>query len=186
MATRSRRLALLLTAVAGCAPSGTRPIPSSTPDLRTVIVGGTLERTATVDLRNEAAVGERLMEASVGEVWAVLPAVFAQLEIEPTTVDASAAVMGNPAYRARRVEGQRMSRYLDCGRVLGRDYADSYEITLGVMIQLAPGPDGRAYLRTVVDAYARDRGVSGNPVHCITWGSLERRIAELVTEKLGA
>lgn len=147
-------------------------------------VGGTLDRIATVDLRNQATVRERVVVGTVEEVWAVLPAVFAQLEIETTTVDSGAGVIGNPSYRARRVEGQRMSRYLDCGRAFGREYADAYQVILGVMIQVVGAPGGETVVRTVLDAYAHDRGVSGNPVHCITWGSLERRIGELIAEKL--
>jgi hypothetical protein len=117
-------------------------------------------------------------------VWAVLPAVFAQLGIETTRVDAGEGVIGNPSYRARRIEGQRMSTYLDCGRSFGRDYADQYTVTLGVLVQLVPTADGRTVVRTVLDAYARDPSQNGPAVHCITWGSLERRIGELVAERL--
>jgi hypothetical protein len=35
-----------------------------------------------------------------------------------------------------------------------------------------------------MDAYARPRDVSGNDIHCVSKGTLERRIVELITEGL--
>lgn len=181
---RLRLAVLLLTSgLAGCAPRGTSATPAVTPNLSTVILAGTADL-QRVDLRNESSVGQRMVTGTLVEVWAVLPAVFAQLGIETTRVDSGEAVIGNPGYRARRIEGQRMSRYLDCGRSFGRDYADQYAVTLGVLVQLAPAADGGTIVRTVVDAYARDPSQNGSPVHCITWGSLERRVGDLVAEKL--
>ena len=124
------------------------------------------------------------MAASVREVWAVLPEIFDQLEIETTTIDPSQALFGNAGYRARRIEGRRLSTYLDCGRVMGREYADSYAVTLSVLVQLVTAADGRTVVRTILDAYARDPSTSSASVHCITWGSLERRIGDLVVERI--
>jgi hypothetical protein len=176
--------------VVGCALAacGARQgsVPGTTPTLTTVFVSPANDRRPTgIDLRHESTIGERAIEATVSEVWAVLPEIFAQLEIETTTVDTDGAVMGNASYRARRVEGRRLSTYLDCGRTMGREYADSYAVTLGVLVQLVPSPDGRTLVRTILDAYARDPSQSSGSVHCITWGSLERRIGDLVTEKIG-
>ena len=182
--------ALVLSAaglLAGCAPRGTPSSPSATPDLTTVFVESPAQRSARViDLRRQSTVAERAVGGSLSEVWAILPAVFAQLEIATTRVNSEEGVMGNPSFRARRVEGQRMSTYLDCGRSFGRDYADHYAVTLAVLVQLVPSPDGTTLVRTVLDAYAHDPSRSGGAVHCIAWGSLERRIGELVVEKLAA
>jgi hypothetical protein len=57
-------------------------------------------------------------------------------------------------------------------------------VTLAVMVQLVTAADGRTVVRTTLDAYARDPSTSSASVHCITWGSLERRIGELVIERL--
>lgn len=177
-------LSLLTSGLAGCAARSPALSPSATPDLTTVIVTGSRNLREPVNLRNQATVGQRAVTASLSEVWAVLPAVFAQLGIETTRIDSSEGIIGNPAYRARRIEGQRMSEYLDCGRSFGSNYADQYAVTLGILVQLASSPDGRTLVRTVVDAYARDPSQNGNAVHCITWGSLERRIGDLVAERL--
>ena len=177
---------LLLTGglLLGCAPRGAASPPSATPNLSTVIVAGSSDLRDPVDLRRQATVGQRTVIGTLSEVWAVLPAVFAQLGIEITRIDSGEGVIGNPGYRARRVEGQPLSRYLDCGRSFGRDYADHYSVTLAVLVQLVPSTDGGTVVRTVLDAYAQDPSRAGGAVHCITWGSLERRIGDIVTERL--
>jgi hypothetical protein len=129
-------------------------------------------------------VGQTLVAASLTEIWGVLPAVFEQLDIDVTIVDAGTGVMGNTGYRARRVEGERMSRWLDCGRGLLRANADEYEVTLSVIVQLLPSLEGATTVRTTVDAYARDRSLSAGSVHCLSWGHLERRVGELVRERV--
>jgi hypothetical protein len=176
-------------AVGTIAACGGRPqrLAGPTPTLTTVfVVPPTDRRPQGVDLRHESTVGERAVDGTVTEVWAILPAVFEQLEIATTTIDPSEGVMGNASYRARRIEGRRMSDFLDCGRAMGREYADSYAVTLGVLVQLVTSPDGRTLVRTILDAYARDPSMSSGSVHCITWGSLERRIGDLVVEWLGS
>jgi hypothetical protein len=185
-----RLRATLLAAVAlgplgGCFSSPPRAA-GNTPTLTTVFVVPPADRTPrSVDLRHEATVGERVVAASVSEVWGVLPGIFEQLEIETTTVDPSQGLMGNAGYRARRVEGRRLSSYMDCGRSFGREYADQYAVTLTVMVQLVTAADGRTVVRTILDGYARDPSTSSSSVHCITWGALERRIGDLVVERVG-
>jgi hypothetical protein len=139
-----------------------------------------------MDFRNESSMGQRTVDASIVDAWAVLPEVLAQLEIEANRVDSREAIMGNTGYRARRIEGERMSRYFDCGRSFGTEYADQYAVTLAVVVQLVSSADGGTIVRTFLDAYARDQALSGNSVHCITKGSLERRVGELVAERLAS
>jgi hypothetical protein len=178
-------LALSVTlAAAGCAAGPQSPPPDTTASTLSVGFRDYDNRTA-IDLRHQAGVGETTVPAGVAAVWGILPAIFEQLEIDVTHVDASAGEMGNPGYRARRVGGERMSRWLDCGRSLVRANADEYEVRLAVVVQLL-GAENGTRVRTTVDAYARDRSVSGGSVHCLSWGHLERRIGELVMERLEA
>ncbi len=177
-------LLLALTFFLGCAPRPSAP-PGARPNLASVILQ-TPDDTRQVNFRNESSVGQRTVAATVAQAWGVLPAVLAQLEIEVASIDPREAVMGNPGYRARRIEGERMSRYLDCGRSFGREYADHYAVTLAVQVQLVPSADGGTIVRTFLDAYARDQATSGSSVHCITRGSLERRVGELVAERLAS
>ena len=137
-----------------------------------------------IELRHQPDVGRTTLPASLTSVWAVLPAVLDRLEIDVSHVDAAAGIIGNTGYRARQIEGVRMSRWLDCGRGPLRANADAYDVTLTVLVQLVPASNGTT-VQTTVDAYARDRSTSGGPVHCVSWGSLERRVPELVLEQLG-
>jgi len=184
------RATLLASAALSLLTGCLSPPPQSagnTPTLTTVFVATSVDRTPRgVDLRHQSTVGERAVTASVSQVWGVLPGIFEQLEIETTTVDPSQGLMGNAGYTARRVEGRRLSDYLDCGRSFGREYADQYAVTLTVLVQLVTAADGRTVVRTIMDGYARDPSTSSSSVHCITWGSLERRIGDLVVERVGA
>jgi hypothetical protein len=144
---------------------------------------GSVRRTS-IDLRQEASVGQVKLTRTVREVWAALPAVFEQLEIDVTRQDPSAGVIGNDGYRARRIEGQRMSRYVDCGLGPTRSNADEYDVTLAVLVRVSSGEEGGTLVTTSLDAFAKDRAVSGNSVHCTSYGTLERRIGMLVTEKV--
>lgn len=172
-------------ALAGCFGPPPRSA-GNTPTVTTVFVAPRADRRPnSFDIRHESTVGERTVSASVSEVWAVLPGIFDQLEIETTTVDPSQGLIGNAGYRARRVEGRRLSDFLDCGRSFGREYADQYAVTLAVLVQLVTAADGRTVVRTTMDGYARDPSTSGSSVHCITWGSLEKRIGDLVIERVG-
>jgi len=154
--------------------------------MASVVLQTASDQTRQVNLRNESSVGQRTIEGSVAQAWAVLPAVLAQLEIETNRIDSNEVVMGHTGYRARRIEGERMSRFFDCGRSFGREYADQYAVTLAVMVQLVAMGEGATSVRTFLDAYARDQTMSGSSVHCITKGVLERRIGELVAERLAS
>jgi len=187
-AWRSARIgitATLMLSLGACAPRKTPP-PAATTRATLGVGFRDSDASTTVELRHQADVGETTVPAAVTDVWAVLPAVFEQLEIDLTFVDAGAGALGNEGYRARRVEGERMSRWLDCGRDLIQANADAYDVTLSVMVQLIVTPDGLTTVRTIVDAYARGRGVSGGSIHCVSWGALERRIPELVMDRLGS
>ena len=181
MRTRAASLAeLLALCVSACAAPASNA-PSST--LSTVGVERRDGSNRLVDLRHQPDVGETTVPAGLTAVWGVLPSVFEQLEIEVSRVDAANGVMGNEGYRARSVEGERMSRWLDCGRGPVQANADEYQVTLTVLVQLFGASQGTV-VRTTVDAYARGRDISGSSVHCVSWGRLERRIPELVLELL--
>lgn len=180
----ARRLPLLAAVAAvSCAPPS-RPEPAATSISTLSVVNPDGSAPESIDLRHQPDVGQSTVSAPFTAVWTVLPGVFERLEIPVLEVDASAGLMGNQGYRARRVEGQRMSRWLDCGRGPVRANADVYEVTLSVVVQVLAAPDDATTVRTTVDAYARDRSLSGSSIHCISWGALERRVAELAAELL--
>jgi hypothetical protein len=169
----------------GACASPPRNPPADT-NINTVSVGfRDSDSNSSVDLRHRPDVGESIVPAGLRSVWVTLPEVFEQLEIEVNHVDASQGTLGNTGYHARRVEGERMSRWLDCGRGLVRAIADEYQVTLSVVVQLLPARADSTAVRTTVDAYARDRSLGSSSIHCVSWGRLERRVGELVLERLG-
>jgi hypothetical protein len=163
------------------APDATEAAATSFTALSVVNPDG---RSRVYDLRHQGGVAHATVTGSPSAVWAVLPSVFEYLDIEVTRVDAGAAVMGNTGYRAGRIEGERLSRFVDCGRGPMRPFADEYEVTLSVVVQLLAGDSDVTTVRTLVDGYARDRTTSSGGIHCVSFGSLERRIGELVAERL--
>ena len=139
----------------------------------------------TLDLSTEASVRDSILPASRASVWSALPSVFETLEMDTPTVDAASLMIGNARFRPRRrIGGERPSRYFDCGSGPGGDYADRYQVTLYLMVQLRSAPGGGTMVRTTLDASARPRDVAGGSVHCGSKGSLERRIVELILENL--
>jgi hypothetical protein len=107
--------------------------------------------------------------------------VYEILRIPEAGADPEKKAFGNLEFRARRIEGERLSRYIDCGMgATAVPNADSYQVTMSVLTRLAPAEDGGTVVETTVDANGKPRNVSGNPVHCQSIGTLETRVAELV------
>ncbi len=169
-----------LAAVAGCATSGTRP--AEAPERRTSVRVGSR---ATAVLHTEGELGEQTLSDPPSEVWAAMPWVFEQLAIPITQFDNARMEIGNPNWRARRIEGRRMSTYLDCGTSLSGPLADTHDVTMMVSVQVQPGEGGGSKVSVVSDAFARPRAVSGNQVHCVPNRILDNRVAELLRERLG-
>jgi hypothetical protein len=131
-----------------------------------------------------SAVEDSVLQQPRNRIWAVLPAVFETLEVRTPTVNAPAYLIGNPSTRISRLEGRRLSTFLNCGSgVLGPN-ADRYDVTLQLMVQLAPNPEGGTVVRTTLDAYAEPRDVAGEPLHCASQRTLEGRIMELIQAEL--
>ncbi|MEQ1858112.1 MAG: hypothetical protein ABL963_16785, partial [Longimicrobiales bacterium] len=175
-------VALFPVALEACASAG-RPGGVETPSM--VSYTGTGGRGA-MTLTAEAGVGETTLAESPTAVWAVLPAVFRVLGVEATVTDRASGQMGNPGFRPRRIENRRLSLFLDCGSGLTGDYADVYQVDMMLRVEVVSTSPESTTVRTTVDAYAQDRNTSGNPIHCRSRGSLERRVGELVAARLAA
>jgi hypothetical protein len=176
-----RSLPLLTLLLAGCAARSSEVVPENS-GIVTSSFGGTGGVTADLALRNDPSVSEGRVEPRVLEVWAMMPEVFERLGIEIDMADPRTASLGNSGFRTRRIEGRQMSRYLDCGSGIGGAYADTYEVTASILVQLFAAPEGGTVIRSVFDAYARARDVRGSSLHCQSRGELERRIWALVAE----
>ena len=178
--TSYRVLVVLMCGMAGCAPSGSRS--SAAPrSIRTVVP---LAGSSGIILYTDATPIEQHVPAGPLEVWAVLPFVFDQLGIEATEVDPVQRVMGNRRFRARNIEGKRLSTYMECGQDLGGNYADTFEVTSSFGVQLLIGRDGGTTVAMMLSGSALRREVSGYAVRCQSKQTLESRVVVLILEGL--
>lgn len=167
----------LATLLTGCA--------SSTSEVRRADAGTmAIEGVGVVETFTPVETSEHVIDASEAAIWPVLPEVFTQLGIEVTETKEAQFITGNPRFRPRRIEGERLSTFIECGRDHGGPYADQHEVWMTVMVQLLRAPGGSTRVTTLVNGSARSRNLSGNVIPCTSKLALEARIAELVTEKL--
>jgi hypothetical protein len=126
------------------------------------------------------------VDAPVEHVWAVLPSVYEELEIPLGFYEPEKMVLGNREFNPKTIGGNRMSRYLDCGaNTTGGSYADTYQVELYLVTRVDAVGEAKTRIRTEVYATARARDTGGNRIQCPTKGLLERRITEVITEKVG-
>lgn len=183
-----RGVFLLLMAVLlpawGCASGGSGGREDATPTPAQVRSVVRIDGYAPVEIFNEPGVGVRTIATEVGTAWRVLGGVYEQMGIPVTESDPRAMQLGNPAYLARRVDGDRMNSFIDCGSDFSGPLANQYDITLTVITKLtSKGPESTEVL-TMTDAYGKPRAVSGNSIHCTSRGVLEMRIAQKVADAL--
>lgn len=185
MVSRMGTVLLALAATGACASSGSDATPAASETVKPVRISGARGGIGSTEIRNEPRVVARTVPAPLDSVWRVLPRVYAILGIPQAGTDPEQKVFGNPEFRPRRIEGQRLSWYVDCGTgVTAVPKADEYEITMSVLTRLSPGEAGGTVLAMTVEATGKPRAVSGNPVYCQSKGTLEARVAELVLRVL--
>ena len=170
-------MVLTLAACGACASSGQSATQTGPETVSRVFMPGG----SGVEMYNDPGVGSRFVDAPLDSVWLALPRAYELLGIPDVGVDAERTMFGNPGYRARRIEGERLSKYVDCGMgATAVPHADQYNVTLSVLTRLTPGQDGGTMVVTTVEATGKPRAVSGNPVYCQSKGTLEARVAELL------
>ncbi len=170
-------MVLALAACGACASSGQGATQMGPETVSRVFIPGG----SGTEMYNEPGVGSRLVDAPLDSVWLALPKVYELLGIPDAGADSEQMTFGNLGYRARRVEGKRLSNYIDCGMgSTAIPKADDYQVTLSVLTRLTPGEDGGTMAVTTVEATGKPRAVSGNPVYCQSKGTLEARVAQLV------
>jgi len=130
-------------------------------------------------VRDTTIVGER------GPIWGVLPSVFESLSIDAEMMDPTALVIGTERLRTSRVDGSRLSEFLDCGGGVAAPNADSYDVSLSLFVQLEEGEGaGSTLVRTVLDAVAQSRYNQSDQIQCASFGTLERRVVGLIDQRL--
>lgn len=181
-------VAVAVTVVAtGCAsgPSGEGNSAETVPIADETRVMMRIGGAGAVEMFTEPGVGARTIAVAPELAWRVLGGVYGEMGIPVTASNPQAMQLGNPAYNARRVGGQRMNSYIDCGSDLSGPLANQLEITLTISTKLTAKGEGATEVLTTLDAWGEPRAVSGNPMHCQSRGVLELEIAQAVAEALG-
>jgi len=109
--------------------------------------------------------------------WARLPQAFAAVGLEGAVpLEADRTLVAGPRRVSRRLAGQRLSSYLNCGEGLTAPNADTHSVMLTVSSQVVPNGTATR-LETRVQATATPQVSGGAMVACNTTGALENRIA---------
>jgi len=180
---RHGEFCLLALAVAAC--GGARaPETVVRSEPATVRVGTTTGSEVTLAATQTVESTPLVVAVPLERAWAALPAVYAAIDVEPRTVVTAEHLVGNTGARVRKqLGGVRMAEYLDCGIRQGEHNADSYLVNLSLQTRLVALDSARTVVHTVATARATPVGLSTDPVHCVSTGRLERRIADLVAER---
>lgn len=124
--------------------------------------------------------------APADEVWAVMPAVLADLGIDAQVDTTVSGLIGNVRINTPTVAGERVRQFVSCGTDAGPGAANMFRIRLNLMIFVRPeGTGTRTYTR-VVGTGMTVGGSGGDGVLCITTGRLEQRITERVNAYLAS
>jgi hypothetical protein len=117
-------------------------------------------------------------------IFAALTTVFQELKIPVESPDPRRGLASNlNADISRRLGGQPLSRYLDCGRGFSGNNADFYRITLAVSAWVEPATGAPKQLFVAIAASGRDPAGSKSAYsQCTSRGALEKRIAERVQQ----
>ncbi len=115
-----------------------------------------------------------------GAAWSRLPTLLAELGLSVGFVSGESLRIGHQGGPVRRIDGRRLSTYLDCGfGTTAQPYANFYLVTLAYEVQLIRTEvEGRARAEMRVEASAKPRDVSAAGVRCRSKGTLERIVFE--------
>jgi len=181
-ARRSRLATLALVSLfsASCAAGG----PRAGQDARELLrLAGSLEANPPAD-GSEAFVVDTL-PVSATRAFNLARGAYATLGIPFSHFDPGQARMGGFVQVLRDLGEERPSTWVDCGRGATADqYADVYEVSLAIGTRVRVLDDETSTLETVIRARARARDVSSDLLRCRSFGTLERRVADLVRIRL--
>lgn len=129
--------------------------------------------------------GRYTLQAPPAAVYGAAVKVLEKVGIDITYRDSLRAVVGNAAIEKRRpIAKSPLSRYLNCGNGFSGPNADSWGVTLAVLVSARTAEEGTA-LRIGVAAGARDlSGPSKDPVTCGSTGALEELLAAEIRKQL--
>lgn len=121
------------------------------------------------------------------EAWPALLRTFEELEIPLREVDGATYTVRNSRWVvSRRVGGQRLSTFLDCGRNASGYNADTYRLRLEIASRVVAQGAGRSRVETQIQGIGQNmEGTSNSRVTCTSNHQLEYAIAQRVRDLLG-
>ena len=123
---------------------------------------------------------------SHARVYEALITVFDAIKVPLTIRDSTYAVLGNLQFsKSRTLAGAQMSRYFECGSGLTGPNADTFKVTMALMVRVEAVTPETSRVRTGLIAGAQNiMAGSADPVRCSTTGMLELRMHEVLLQRL--
>lgn len=144
----------------------------------TVRVEGRNTGTRTVSILSDDQTRRAGYTIDAATGWSEVPRLVEELGLPVGYVDDSARRIGHEGRRVRRLDGKRLSNFLECGMgATAQPYANAYDVTISWELELRlvdGGPDARPEMRFVGSAKPRD--VSGAALPCTSKGRFEQLV----------
>ncbi|MFN2602171.1 MAG: hypothetical protein ABR582_05380 [Gemmatimonadaceae bacterium] len=180
-----KSIALLALVSLGCATS--TPVqqagaPPSTGLPASVVGSETVEIRLAADADDINAV----IKAPSEKVWALLPEVYKTIGIVGAEVlDSDAEIFGTHNFTSRKLTDMRTAEIVRCGNDVAGPSGGMYRTKLSIATTVQPKIDGTTAISTLIEGYATPaEGTSTDAVRCVSNGKLEKRIRNLLNEKL--
>lgn len=124
--------------------------------------------------------------ASPERIWSVLPAVYEKLGIRADINEAATRTIGTRSFTQSRLDGKRTSDWIRCGNQgSGPSSGGMYRTRLSIITSVEPASGGGSKIVTEIGGIATPvEGTSTGPVTCVSLGTIEQRIRELVDEQI--
>ena len=173
----------LVAAAAGCASSPSSSGPNTAP--------GPSERTLAVDDQNIYRTtvlpnAKSPVPATADRAFQALRLVYDELGVKPTMVDPNTGRIGNTNFWvSRRLAGNAISTYLNCGDTFSGPIANTYRIYISLASIIRPDGPTASELETAFSAEAQNmEGTSSDRVACGSTGRLEEQIRKSLLLKV--
>ena len=153
--------------------------------VHTASVRGTVAPKQTMDLTRDVVYKEAQFNTGRIQVWNALLEAHTALGVPFASGSANEGTATfRDSNRIRTVAGKAASRYVDCGVGAAGPRADSYRLDVRVTHHFENANPNVTVLKTTLEAWARNPGISSDPVPCSSTGLLEREIAGMVQTRL--
>lgn len=139
-----------------------------------------------VTIRNASTVRADTVAAAPDATMRALVETYQALEIPVTRVLQAERRLESRNVRVRRIGGERMSRFVDCGTGITGQRADQFRVSITLMTSVVSADGGMSRVVTDFDATARPRNTSGSEVYCTSRGTLEVRLLDEVRRWVAA